>query len=753
MSVDAAVATAVAETESAPTPKPRRRRKRSATKDQIKSAQTPLEKISKFHALCDANLVELEEEVRILTNGLISGNSVFLCGAPGCLHADTPIYDPVDGTTQTVYRRYLAAKPFHVYSHDDNGNVVIKKADRPYKYDAADMITFTMDDGKELTVTHGHKFWNGSSYIEASAVAQQLESGHVLLPTIEDTCLSTQTSDDRRLTRTTEDSQDDCQTRHHSYGEQPLPEAGIDQSSSPSQGDAHAHSHALSHKGDQEMKGTRTSCQSSGHHSSLDYSSQTEQTTGPEWEHYDPSESVSASSYYSPSHGSQSQDSQLPCTSQRPDQSSPVAIEDGVTCSLLSTPGDSSVDTQLQTESHQQSLQSPSGSCQTCTDASALQDKGFSSSVSPVSGLPKMNSTMTRLVSARPAGTHEYYDFCVPETHNYWCMGSFHHNTAKSLMCDAISTLIGGRSYRKLMSKYTDVMELMGPFCPDALKRGVYEIKTDGYLPDADVAFLDEIWKSSSAILNTLLEIINEGTFTNGNQRIQVPLKLVVAASNEYPSMNTGSPLMAMYDRFVLRKNVEPVTKVRGIKKIAFNVIDLTVAEEDKISVDDLDVLRKTCATLPWSAEAKKQFGSAVGDCMKEGIEPSARRIKRAVSSCAADALIKGKSEVSASDLGILQHILWVDPDPKIRAKVADIVGDLGDPAEREAREIEKTYSGLISKIQSASDNGEQLNLILDATKETSDLVNRALTLGLTEQAEHMKTSMAKIREEAFEKV
>ena len=87
----------------------------------------------------------------------------------------------------------------------------------------------------------------------------------------------------------------------------------------------------------------------------------------------------------------------------------------------------------------------------------------------------------------------------------------------------------------------------------DKLKRNV-----KGFLPTADVAFLDEVFKANSAILNCLLTLLNERVFDNGDQRIQVPLKCVVAASNE---LFEGEELAALHDRFLLRHLVPPMTR------------------------------------------------------------------------------------------------------------------------------------------------------------------------------------------------
>lgn len=137
--------------------------------------------------------------------------------------------------------------------------------------------------------------------------------------------------------------------------------------------------------------------------------------------------------------------------------------------------------------------------------------------------------------------------------------------TGKSLIARrVVNAFDGAKFFEYLMNRFSTPDEVFGPVSIKELKDGRYVRKTEGFLPTADIAFLDEIWKSSPAILNTLLTIINERKFSNGNLVEKVPLKGIVSASNEIPEENQG--LAALYDRFILRLPVFPVKERKSFE-------------------------------------------------------------------------------------------------------------------------------------------------------------------------------------------
>ena len=167
--------------------------------------------------------------------------------------------------------------------------------------------------------------------------------------------------------------------------------------------------------------------------------------------------------------------------------------------------------------------------------------------------------------------------------------------TAKSFIAKRVSsTFKESKYFGYLMQRFSTPEDIFGPISLEELKNDRYIRKIEGYLPDCDFAFLDEIWKSTPAILNTLLTIINERVFKNGYKEIKVPLKALISASNETPPEGQG--LEALYDRFIMRLMVRPMKNKDNFEKILQNTeinSYVEIDEEIKISSDEWVKIRE----------------------------------------------------------------------------------------------------------------------------------------------------------------
>lgn len=165
--------------------------------------------------------------------------------------------------------------------------------------------------------------------------------------------------------------------------------------------------------------------------------------------------------------------------------------------------------------------------------------------------------------------------------------------TAKSMISRRIQKAFKDdtKYFEYLMNEFSTPDEICGPVSLKSLEHDSYIRKTEGFLPTANIAFLDEIWKSGPAILNTLLTLINEKKFHNGNKTEKVPLKILLAASNELPEKNSG--LEALYDRFIIRLMVNPVTNKKDFVSMITSTTNVILPEDfelsNLISLDEIE--------------------------------------------------------------------------------------------------------------------------------------------------------------------
>jgi len=252
--------------------------------------------------------------------------------------------------------------------------------------------------------------------------------------------------------------------------------------------------------------------------------------------------------------------------------------------------------------------------------------------------------------------------------------------TAKSLLLDALARWLDGRRFTALLTKFSQPEELFGPISLKGLKEDRFVRVTTGKLPEAELVFLDEIWKASSAILNTLLRLLNERVFDAGDGAlVSVPLKICVAASNEWPQQfEGGKELHALFDRFTFRKSVRPILSAAGRQRLLWQR-DHAPSLSTTITAAEIDQARREAHALPWSDEAREALETILRDLAKEGVQPGDRRQFKAVNAVQAFAWLNGADRVEPEHLEVLACVLWDDPHEQ-PGKAAQVIAKIANP-------------------------------------------------------------------------
>ena len=280
---------------------------------------------------------------------------------------------------------------------------------------------------------------------------------------------------------------------------------------------------------------------------------------------------------------------------------------------------------------------------------------------------------------------------------------------AKSMVARQLKTAFkDAQSFEYLMSRFSTPDEIFGPVSIQKLKTSdTYERAVEGYLPTADVVFLDEIWKAGPAIQNTLLTVINEKIFRNGNREMHLPLKLLVAASNELPAKGEG--LEALWDRFVIRMESRPIKLEKNFRAMLLEAptdflgpTDFTDSTDfsgstgnlghadcaDNADFSDLKITAEEYAE--WAEKickigVKEEVLDAISAIRKalravnvdeaaerRNIYVSDRRWKNIVRLLRTSAFMQDREEVDICDLLPIYHCLWQEPEERdaIRAIV-----------------------------------------------------------------------------------
>lgn len=285
----------------------------------------------------------------------------------------------------------------------------------------------------------------------------------------------------------------------------------------------------------------------------------------------------------------------------------------------------------------------------------------------------------------------------------------------------------GVKYFETLLNQFTTPEEVFGNISLKALngelpdengnKKEEYRRLTEGMLPEADIAFLDEIWKASPAILNTLLTIVNERKFHNGSKVMNVPLKALFAASNELPAKGKG--LEALYDRFIFRLPVDFIKNEDDF----FEMIDQPSHEDFKLNDEDKKLLISNTELKEWAKEIDKVSLSEVSkhvisairkemtllndgmseEDIKNGelFEVGDRRWKKIAHILKTSAFLNDRNEVDLMDCSLIENCIWGTEKQQKKAKeiVEKCLKENGIPCDSAIEDIQEQIEEFTTKV------------------------------------------------------
>lgn len=229
--------------------------------------------------------------------------------------------------------------------------------------------------------------------------------------------------------------------------------------------------------------------------------------------------------------------------------------------------------------------------------------------------------------------------------------------TAKSALVHELARRLDARSFDYLLTRFTEPGELFGPFDIRRLREGDLVTNTEGMLPEADFIFLDELLNANSAILNSLLLVLNERVFRRGRETRRLPALLVVSASNHLPEEEA---LKALFDRFLLRVHCGyvPEAELAAVLEAGWELEKSRRAAPPSagLTAQHIRSLQEALPTVDLTP-VRADYLELIGRLRAAGMEVSDRRAVKLQRVIAASALMCGRHDARLSDLWVLRCI------------------------------------------------------------------------------------------------
>lgn len=282
--------------------------------------------------------------------------------------------------------------------------------------------------------------------------------------------------------------------------------------------------------------------------------------------------------------------------------------------------------------------------------------------------------------------------------------------TGKSLLAETMAECVAGGSFFDIqLTKYTSPEEIYGMFSYKKMRDDdKYERTLSGMAGDCKILFVDEIFKSSSAVLNTFLTTLQGRWLRNGTNKTRIPLETCIAASNEYPQ---DESLAALYDRFMIKFWVDYVSDEEALADLVANGGIPTITA--RLHDGDLELLRNAVKAISWNDSIKGTQKTIKIAVQEDGTRASDRTWIKSSKLVRAAAVLAGRTTIKSSDFVFLAEVLWKRHAD--REKLRTVIGNAADPYGSRAE-------ALLDAVKEAMRELPDMSLLKSGSKKKTEM-------------------------------
>ena len=310
--------------------------------------------------------------------------------------------------------------------------------------------------------------------------------------------------------------------------------------------------------------------------------------------------------------------------------------------------------------------------------------------------------------------------------------------TAKSAITYELCGRIENANYFQwMLNKTSDPSEILGPFSVKEMENDKFMRITTGKLPEAHIAFMDEVFKSNAPTLNALLTIMNEHIFYNDGKPVEVPLISMFGASNEPPE---DESLDAMYDRFIFRMNVQYIHDAANKKRMHSNYVDnraglLNLVNKTTITLAEVQALQAAANAVKVPKDIINKFIRLISDLDRQAVHISDRRQNECFKVMQGSAVLAGRNSVTLDDFKSLVYVLWEKEEhiPLIESSILKMV----NPYDDRFKELKENFNQVKTDIESITDSSQKSKKAIESkgviekiASKTNKLINEATKNG-----------------------